>query len=117
MGELLPLGTRSAFWRCLLDLDSAIVRSAGSRAGDGETLRGEVFSLNGEGDADIVRSLFLCLDLFFFFLCEDEEELESSSMLPTGASLVPVSSCKWRAYVSISAAKRVSLPVSDRPDL
>ena len=92
MGELLPLGIRSAFCRGLLDLDSALVRSVGSHAGEGETLREEVFSLGGEGDADVVRSLFLCLDLFFFFLCEEKEELESPSVSPVGVPLVLASS-------------------------
>ena len=80
MGELLHLGNSSAFWRGLLDLDSAKVRSAWGRASEGETFRGEVFSLGGEGETDVVRSLFLCLFLFFFFHEVEEEELESPSV-------------------------------------
>ena len=91
-GELLPLGAHwSAFWRGLLDLDSALVRSVGSQAGEGETLREGAFSLRGEGEVDVVCPLFLCLD-YFFFLWEEDEKLESPSVSSAGEP----GSCAWR---------------------
>ena len=60
----------------------------GTLAGEGDALRGvcfsfwgEVFSLGGEGEADVVHSFLFCLLLFFFFLREEEdEELVSPSV-------------------------------------
>ena len=60
MGEPFPVTTRSAFCCDLLALASANykVRSAGSRAGDGETFRGEEFSLDGKEERKLFAPSF-----------------------------------------------------------
>ena len=52
---------------------------------------------------DVVHSLFLCLDLFRFLLSEEEEELDSLSVSPTGVLLEPASSRAWETYISIGS--------------
>ena len=61
-----------------------MVHSVGAWAGEGEILRTLVSSLGGEREVDVVRHFFLCFDLF---LWEEDEELESVSVSPTGELL------------------------------
>ena len=109
------MATRSAFRRGLPVLASAKVHSAGSCAGEGETFRGEVFSLGGAGETEEVFCfLFLCLNLFLFLLSEEEEELESPSVSLTGVLLEWANSRAWETYVSINSANLESFSSSLR---
>ena len=66
---------------------SAVGNSVGARTGEGKVLRTLASSLGGErSEADVVRFFFLCF--VRFFVLEEDEELDSASVSPTGVLLV-----------------------------